>query len=126
MPPFTKTAPSDFGLRFQSLSYVFQNTKFLPVCETVNQGFENSYLFRQRVALYGPFTWVEQTIGIGFEIPLKGGLCYIQKAGAGINLILGRGNGRPMDIVLKRFAEWEMAYLFQFGIKYQFKSKPGL
>lgn len=64
----------------------------------------------------GPFTWIEQNIGIGFKADLPGQFFISQKIGVGGGLVLGNE-----EKLLKTSASWEFGGLINVGIGYRFK-----
>lgn len=75
---------------------------------------------------YGPFTWIEQNIGIGFTVDIWNNMFLTQRLGGGTNFILG--GDKPMDenknyYLPKNKFENEFGYLFSVGIGYRFESK---
>jgi hypothetical protein len=77
-------------------------------------------LYKEHIVLFGPFTWVEQNIGIGFKAKLLGSWYIQQKLGIGIAFILGKDEKRPGTY--DKF-EWEFGYLIHVGIGYRFRQK---
>ena len=64
---------------------------------------------------YGPFTWVEQTIGIGFKVDLANRFFISQKIGVGGMLIFGSD-----ERLLKTAVDYEFGGLINVGIGYRF------
>ena len=65
---------------------------------------------------YGPFTWQEQYLGIGFKVDLPKNFFITQKIGGGGMLIFG-----PDEILLKEEVAWEFGGILNFGVGYRFK-----
>jgi len=82
---------------------------------------EDGILYKKHVAYFGPYTWIENSIGIGFNVNITDKFYLTQKIGAGIHFIYGYGSGK--DIVLKRKTEWEFMGLLNVGIVYKLKEK---
>ncbi len=78
-------------------------------------------LYKEYIEIFGPFTWVEQNIGIGFKADIIGNLYLIQKLGIGTTFILGYDKKR-LDKYFNWFA-WEFGYLFNVGIGYRFDQR---
>ena len=64
---------------------------------------------------HGPFTWLEQTVGIGFKADLPNGFFITQKIGFGTSFILGKD-----EQLLKNNFDWEFGGLINVGIGYRF------
>lgn len=76
----------------------------------------NRYFSQQETTRYGPFTWLEQYIGIGFKVDLPNNFFITQKIGGGGMLIFGED-----ETLLKKSADWEFGGLLNFGIGYRFE-----
>lgn len=76
----------------------------------------NRYFNQSEAIRYGPFTWLEQYIGIGFKVDLPNNLFITQKIGGGGMLIFGED-----ETLLKEKAAWEFGGLLNFGIGYRFE-----
>jgi hypothetical protein len=75
---------------------------------------------------FGPFTWIEQNIGIGFTIDIWKNIFITQRLGVGVNFILGKDKpfSETKDYYLvKNPFEFEFGYLLSVGIGYRFESK---
>ena len=75
-------------------------------------------VYRERIEFFGPFTWIEQCLGIGFKADLFGSFYISQKIGFGISFILGKD-----DKLWEKYYDWftwEFAGLFNVGIGYRF------
>jgi hypothetical protein len=78
-------------------------------------------LYKEHIEFFGPFTWVEQNIGIGFKIKLFDSWFIQQKIGFGTSFILGYD-----EMLLNKYFnwfEWEFGYLIHVGIGYKFRQK---
>lgn len=73
--------------------------------------------YKEIIDDFGPFGWVEQCVGIGFEAKIYGKFYLFQKIGFGTSFILGKDGNLPQT--LDKF-EWEFAGLLQAGVKYKF------
>jgi len=82
---------------------------------------EDGILYKKHVAYFGPYTWLENSIGIGFNVNITDKFYLTQKIGAGIHFIYGYGSGK--DIVLKPKTEWEFMGLLNVGVVYRLKEK---
>jgi len=69
----------------------------------------------ENVKQYGPFTWVEQTIGLGFDIQLNERFFLRQKFGVETNFILGRDD----QIRRLNWFDWEFGALYNIEVGYQ-------
>ena len=81
---------------------------------------------REHNAIFGPFTWIEQNIGIGFTVDIWNNIFFTQRLGGGINLILGRDkpfSETKRDYLVKSRCTYEFGYLLSVGIGYRFEPK---
>ena len=76
----------------------------------------NKDCYSENTARFGPFTWVEQTVGVGFKVDLANQFFISQKIGIGGGLIFGTDKQ-----LLKTSAAWEFGGLINVGIGYRFK-----
>lgn len=76
----------------------------------------NNDCYSKNTAQFGPFTWLEQTIGVGFKADLAGQFFISQKIGVGGCLIFGNE-----EQLLKSSVAWEFGGLINVGIGYRFK-----
>ncbi len=76
----------------------------------------NRYFGQQEITRYGPFTWLEQYIGIGFKVDLPNSFFITQKIGGGGMLIFGED-----ETLLKKSADWEFGGLINIGIGFRFE-----
>jgi len=79
---------------------------------------EEGILFREQVFIFGPFTWVENTFGLGYVVHVNDTFRIKQKIGGGVMTILGRE-----ERLFKDSPAFEFAGLISFGIEYRLKSK---
>lgn len=91
-----------------------RNRMFLPHSYHPDIG----YLYKEVIEYFGPFTWLEQTIGLGFKTKVFKRFHIYQKAGFGTNFILGKDEKRLNTY--DKF-EWEFAGLIQVGLVYRIK-----
>ncbi len=75
-----------------------------------------SYAGQSEAKRYGPFTWMEQYIGIGYKVDLPQSFFITQKIGGGGILIFGSD-----ETLLKEKAAWEFGGILNIGIGYRFK-----
>ena len=75
--------------------------------------------------IHGPFTWIEQNIGIGFTVDIWKNVFFTQRLGGGTNFILGidkrKTDGSPR--LAKPPFEFAFGYLLSVGIGYRFEPK---
>jgi hypothetical protein len=75
---------------------------------------------------YGPFTWLEQNIGIGFTVDIWKNIYLVQRLGVGTDFILGKfrsvGEDTRNNHSSKKFMN-EFGYLLSVGIGYRFEQK---
>lgn len=64
---------------------------------------------------FGPFTWLEQTIGLGIDIQLSNRIFYRQKLGIGTSFILGKETAYKDSCFV-----WEFGALYSFEVGYLF------
>ena len=76
----------------------------------------NTYCGQPEARRYGPFTWLEQYLGIGYKVEMLNNFFITQKIGAGGMLIFGSD-----EMLLKEKAAWEFGGLISVGIGYRFK-----
>ena len=76
------------------------------------------YLYEEIIDFFGPYTWVEQCIGVGMKVKLIDGFYLYEKIGFGTTFILGKDESQ--FITYDKF-NWEFAGLLQVGIIYRFK-----
>jgi len=79
---------------------------------------EEGILYRNYIEYFGPFTWVENSIGIGIHIAITDKIYLTQKIGGGIHFIFG---DEPK--LVKYRPEWEFMYFLNVGITYKIKKK---
>lgn len=82
---------------------------------------EDGILYKNYIAYFGPYTWIENSIGIGFKVDISDRFYLQQRFGAGIHFIYGYGSGK--DIVAKLKTEWEFMGLLNIGLVYRLKEK---
>jgi len=83
---------------------------------------EDGVLYKKHVAYFGPYTWIENSVGIGFKVDITNKFYLKQKIGGGVYFIHGYDSGE--DIVVKPKTEWEFMGLLNVGIVYRLKEKP--
>lgn len=88
---------------------------------------EDGILYREYIRYYGPFTWVEQHIGIGFEADLTDRIYLKQRFGVGVDFILGYedslANKRKTVNGRYEWFDWEFSTLMHFSIGYRLRKK---
>ena len=80
----------------------------------------------EMTAIFGPFTWIEQNIGIGFTVDIWKNIFFTQRLGAGVDLILGRDkpfSETKRHYIVKERCTYEFGYLLSVGIGYRFEPK---
>ena len=101
-----------------------RNRFFLPYAmdtTNVSNNPEENILYKEYIEFFGPFTWVENTIGIGFKVNISDKWYLQQKLGFGTYFILGYDD--QLFNKMFNWFEWEFAGLFQVGIGYSFGRK---
>jgi len=91
-----------------------RNRMFLPALYDEELGL----LYREVIEFFGPFTWLEQCIGIGIKARLNSNFLIYQKIGFGTAFIFGKDN---RQIVTLDGFNWEFAGLIQAGLVYRLK-----
>jgi hypothetical protein len=81
----------------------------------VNQP-EEGILYRQIIENFGPFTWIENGFGVGFDIQLTNKFSFQQKFGGGMHFIFG-----DEPLLVKTRPEWEFMYFYNIGITYKIR-----
>jgi len=79
---------------------------------------EEGILYRNYIEYFGPFTWVENSLGLGIIIDVTDRISMTQKIGGGIHFILG---DEPK--LVKYRPEWEFMYFFNIGLTYKIMKK---
>lgn len=95
-----------------------RNRTFLPYL-TLPDGL---VLYRERVDFYGPFLWLENTVGISIMLPIYKNLWLINKYGVGVISIIGDKFYAKQNtaILAGNWYEWEPTYTVQIGLSYIF------
>lgn len=94
-----------------------RNRMLLPYSYDIN----GDVLYKEYIEYFGPFTWVEQNLGIGFKVDIINNWYLYQKYGAGMSFILGYDKKR-LDKYFDWFA-WEFGALVNVGIGYRIEPK---
>ncbi|WP_417590008.1 hypothetical protein [Owenweeksia hongkongensis] len=97
---------------FQYSKSPTRNRMFLPAFEDEELG----TLYYEVIEYFGPFTWLENNIGVGIKAKITNRLYLNQKIGVGAIFILGKDEKRP--ITYDNF-EWDFAALIQVGLAYR-------
>ena len=79
---------------------------------------EDNLLYRNYIENFGPFLWVENCIGLGFRVDITDNLYLKQKAGLGVNLIIGE---EPK--LVKANVAWEFSGFINIGLYYKILNK---
>jgi hypothetical protein len=88
-----------------------RNNMFLPAIAYD----KDNILYRKHLVFFGPYTALENNIGIGCISNITNKLFLYQKIGAGVSIFLGNDPKR-----LPRQYEWEFGYVISTGIGYRF------
>ncbi|MDL2326485.1 hypothetical protein LJC67_05375 [Bacteroidales bacterium OttesenSCG-928-A14] len=75
--------------------------------------------------MFGPFTWIEQNIGIGFTVDIWDNIFLSQRLDVGVFFILDKdyfNEDKPYLLAKPRFS-WEFGYLLSVEIGYRFEKK---
>ncbi len=77
---------------------------------------DDGILYKKFIAYFGPYTWIENSLGIGFNVDITDRFYLQQRFGVGIYFIYRYGSGK--DVVAKQKTEWEFMGLLNIGIVY--------
>ncbi len=118
---YPSTFGQHFGLQTFYNYYILRNWEHLnPFLFFDLQGTfsttRNTYSGQSEVRRYGPFTWLEQYIGIGYKVDWPKNFFITQKIGAGSMLILGSD-----EILLKEKPAWEFGGILNVGVGYRLR-----
>ena len=72
---------------------------------------------------HGPYFWLDNTIGLGFNVRIAGNWYLQQKIGAGAHLIIPNGKEASRvnsEMLINKF-EWEFIGLLNIGVVYKLK-----
>ena len=79
------------------------------------------------MAHFGPFTWIEQNIGVGFTVDIWKNFFFVQRLGGGTRFVLGID--KPLSETKDHLWQnkepftFEFGYLLSVGIGYRFEPK---
>lgn len=73
-------------------------------------------LYKDKSEYFGPFWWIEQSIGIGFKVKIVKSLYLYQNAGAGITII--QGKDKDLAASYNKITR-EFGYLLSIGVSYR-------
>lgn len=90
------------------------NRMYLPIAYDE----EGAVLYRKYLEYFGPFTWVEQSLGIGFKANVYSSIYLIQRVGFSGNFMIGYDKKIPFRNYRK--FEFEFGFLLSFGLAYRF------
>tara|TARA_R110002049_G_scaffold26035_8_gene91134 strand:- start:1539 stop:2225 length:687 start_codon:yes stop_codon:yes gene_type:complete len=80
---------------------------------------EEGVLYQETEVSYGPYFWIENTVGLGIDINLSNKLYFRQKVGLGYTTIIGKDKGN--NRVNHTGYTGLFGYLINFGIGYRIK-----
>ncbi len=78
---------------------------------------EEGILYRKYIEYFGPYLWVENSIGLGFKVDITDRIYLKQKVGLGIHLIFGEDERLPGVS-----PEWEFYGLINIGLGIKLKN----
>ncbi|HIP48687.1 MAG TPA: hypothetical protein EYG92_06965 [Lutibacter sp.] len=81
----------------------------------------NQILYNRFEENFGPFTWVEQSIGLGYKVKLTKNIFITSQFGLEGMLIFGRDD--ELVVTWGKGPNFEFGYLFDFGIGYRFENR---
>ncbi len=67
---------------------------------------DEKILYINRIKYYGPFLWVENSIGLGFKVDITEKIFLKQRMGLGIHFIIGEDNRLPDPSPVLEFYEF--------------------
>ena len=105
---------------FYDLQATYSTTR-LKYLMSVGYDTNGHEIIKEFVDYNGPFTWVEQNVGVGFKVNIYNNFFFHEKVGFGIAYIFDFGN-KIAGNYRTRF-NWEFCPLFNVGIGYRFEKK---
>lgn len=78
---------------------------------------EENILYRNYIEYFGPFLWVENSLGVGFKVDITEKVYLKQKVGLGIQILFGEDSR-----LLKQNPEWEFFPFMNVGVGIKIKS----
>ncbi|MBR9831325.1 hypothetical protein GYB57_04180 [bacterium] len=82
---------------------------------------EDGIIYVMGIDEYGPYFWIENTIGLGMDISISKNLFIRQKFGLGITLIYGKDKG---NVIINQTGRTHIyGFLAYFGVGYKIKTK---
>lgn len=82
---------------------------------------EDGILYVEGTDEYGPYFWIENTVGLGMDISITKNLFIRQKFGLGITLIYGKDEG---NVIINQTGRNHIyGFLAYFGVGYRLKRK---
>ncbi len=80
---------------------------------------EEGIIYNELILEYGPYFWLENTFGIGFDLDFNEKFYLRHRFGVGSTLVLGTDKGN--DIVNHTGSIWVIGYLINIGVGYKLK-----
>ncbi|HBG71651.1 MAG: hypothetical protein A2W93_06930 [Bacteroidetes bacterium GWF2_43_63] len=77
---------------------------------------EGKILYREMIDFFGPFIWIENNIGVGFQVDITDKWFIQQKFGTGIHLI----HGSERRLLPFRKTHWEFVGLLDWSVGIRF------
>lgn len=96
---------------FQMSYSTTRSSMFSPYAYDVN----GDVLYKNFIEYFGPFLWLEQSIGIGFKAKIFKSLYLFENLGATIQYIYGEEE----QILFRGNFDWEFGYLISAGLAYE-------
>jgi hypothetical protein len=84
--------------------------------EPTGKYLDNNMLYRQVVERHGPYTWIEQNVGVGFEFAISEKVLAFQKIGIGNALVIGNSIMKQRQNLPYIYSDF--AILWSLGLKY--------
>lgn len=103
---------------FYNAQISYSTTRNKTVYGIVNDENGNA-VYKEDIEYFGPFTWLEQNIGLGYKVPLANNWYLQHKIGYGTTFIMGHDDVLT-DKIFNWFS-WEFGYLINVGVGYRFQ-----
>ena len=93
------------------------STTFNRMCLPYTYADDGEMLYKKYEEYFGPYTWIEQCVGLGFNVDIFRNWFFTQKVGIGACFIFGKEYQIPST--WSGFS-WEVGLLYNVGIGYRF------
>jgi hypothetical protein len=84
---------------------------------------DGTTLYEESFERFGPFLWIENTVGLGLHLVVYGNLGFHAQAGYGLMSIIGDKDYAKYNTAFlgTPYYDWELTYMFQIGFVYSFR-----